>query len=127
MSVRVGSEHRSRFDDPEEGRRALRQSWIWLGMLPVHFVLATLLGDWLISIQGYQSGTEELLPLSVVALAGIPAVLVMIAPTIPAARLARKAIAMGEPNGRTPAVIAITVAVAGVLLNLAALILGRLS
>lgn len=124
MSVRLDSVRRG--DRIDDGRRALRYSWASVGLIPFSFVAAMVLGDWLVTVQGYQSGSEELLPLSVVALAGIPAMLVLIAPAISAVLFSIKAVRMGTRNGRVPGVIGATFGVGAVLLNLLPFVLGRL-
>lgn len=79
MSRRATLVHDPETTRTNEGRRALRVAWAAVAMIPVGFVVAMVLGDWLITVQGYESGTTDVLPLSVVALAGIPALLALIA------------------------------------------------
>ncbi len=115
--------------DPEstrtdDARRALRLAWAAVAFIPVAFVAAMVLGDWLISVQGYQSGTTESLPLKVVATAGIPALLVLIAPTLPALLFGRKAEHLGMVEGRVPAIIGGVVGVVMILLNLVSVVAG---
>jgi len=65
----------------EQARRELRPAWIFLAILPISFGAAMVLGDWLLSVQGYERGDGEV-PVSVVLSAGVPAMLVMVAPTL---------------------------------------------
>jgi hypothetical protein len=112
--------------EPQHGRRSLHLAWASVVLIPVAFVLAMVLGDWLITIQGYETGSEEALPLGVVALAGIPALLVMIAPTVTAMVFGRRAITLGVPEGKTPLIIGAVVAAGAILLNLGGLAVDRL-
>jgi len=108
------------------GRRALRAAWISVAAMPVAFVLAMVLGDSLLSLQGYDSGSEQPAPLGVILLAGLPALLVLIAPTIPAILFGFRASRLGRPNGIVPAVIGIVVAAWSLLGNLLPLVFGSL-
>lgn len=110
----------------QHGRRSLHLAWASVVLIPVAFVLAMVLGDWLISIQGYETGSDQPLPLGVVALAGIPALLVMIAPTIPAMVFGQRAMKLGVPAGKTPLMIGVVVAAGAILLNFASLAIDRL-
>ncbi len=107
-----------------DGRRALIAAWISVALLPVSFVAAMVLGDALLSLQGYESGDTEPIPPGVVALAGIPAVLVLIAPTIPAMVFGFRARRLGVPSGIVPAVIGAVALVVGLVLNTLPLLLG---
>lgn len=108
------------------GRRALRAAWISVAAMPVAFVLAMVLGDSLLSLQGYDSGSEQPAPLGVILLAGIPALLVLIAPTIPAILFGFRASRLGRANGIVPAVIGIVVAAWCILSNLLPLVISSL-
>ena len=111
---------------PREGRRALIAAWISVALLPVSFVAAMILGDALLSLQGYESGGEEPIPLGVVALAGIPAVLVLITPTIPAMVFGSRARHRGVPAGIWPAVIGAVALGYGLITNALPLLLTTL-
>lgn len=126
VSRRAALVHEPETTRTDEGRRYLRLAWAAVAMIPVGFVAAMVLGDWLITVQGYESGTTEVLPLSVVALAAIPALLVLVAPTIPAVLFGRRAFRLGLVEGRVPAVIGGVAGAGMVLLNLASLLVGRI-
>lgn len=98
-------------------RRILRTGWIVFALLPVAFVGAELLGDWLLSLQGYSSGDEHLPP-AVVLRAGLPALLVLVAPPIAGAWYGRRAERLGHRGGRALLIAGTVVAAAFVLINL---------
>lgn len=87
--------------------RLTRRAWWAFAGLPVSFVIASLLGGWLIDLQGYDPDAAGSLPMRVLALAGIPATLVLIAPAVAAVLLGRDAMHHGEPDGRSPAIVGI--------------------
>lgn len=98
-------------------RRVLRTGWVVFALLPVAFVGAAILGDWLLSVQGYSSGDEEL-PTAVVLRAGLPALLVLVAPSIAGAWCGHRAERLGHPGGRALFIVGAVVAAASVVLNL---------
>jgi hypothetical protein len=57
----------------EVGRRCLRWAWISVALLPLGFVGGMLLGEALVSAQGFEVGSDELPPPGVALLAGLPA------------------------------------------------------
>jgi hypothetical protein len=81
------------------------------------------LGDGLLTLQGYQSGDSDI-PAQVVLRAGIPAVLVLIAPTIPAIGFGLRVRQLGIPAGAIPALVGLVVAGISILLNALPLALG---
>jgi len=101
----------------EQARRTLRLAWICLGMLPISFAAAMVLGDWLLSVQGYQSGDDEI-PVGAVLSAGLPAVLVLVAPTLGAGWFGWRAKRLGHPNWLVPVVVATVIAAGSIALNL---------
>jgi hypothetical protein len=46
-------------DRDTRARRAIRLAWISLCLLPISFGGAMVAGDWLLAVQGYQSGAED--------------------------------------------------------------------
>jgi hypothetical protein len=108
----------------DAGRRSLRVAWASVVAIPFTTVGAFFLGDWLLSLQGYQSGSEVSAPLGAALLAGIPAVLLMLAPTIPAMIFGFRARARGVTSGIIPAAIGAVVAAGALLPNTLPLLLG---
>lgn len=102
--------------DPQ-ARRVLRWGWWLYALLPVAFVPASLLGGWLLSLQGYD-GTEPDLPTSAALLAGLPAVLVLVSPMVASAWCGRRAETLGDPRGRALWLVSALVVVLLVGLNL---------
>jgi hypothetical protein len=86
-------------------------------LLPVSFLAAMLLGDWLLVMAGYSSG-EQNIPASVALKAGLPAVVVLVAPLVAAAWCGRRAQARGHPAGRALFLTAAIVAAESIVLNL---------
>lgn len=108
---------------PQAGaaHRALRAAWISVGFFVVSFVAAMVLGDWLITVQGYTSGSE--VPLGVALRAGLPALLVLIAPAFPAVGFGLRAKRLGAENGQIPAIVGGALGVLAILQNLGNLVL----
>ncbi|MGZ5373710.1 MAG: hypothetical protein ACXWXF_10365 [Aeromicrobium sp.] len=109
----------------DEARRSLRVAWIWVAVIPVAFVAAMILGEGILTVQGYDSG-ETSLPTRPVLVAGIPAILVMIAPTIPAIRYGLRARRRGVGHGIIPAGIAVFYLAFAVLTNMLSFLFTRL-
>jgi hypothetical protein len=59
-------------------------AWVSVVAIPLAFVAAILVGEGLLSIQGYDSGGEESPPIGATLLSAIPAIVIMIAPAISA-------------------------------------------
>jgi hypothetical protein len=97
--------------------RLTRRAWIAVACIPVGFVASMVVGEGLFALQGYESADEDA-PASAVALAGGTGILVFAIPCLVAWLLGRRAVAGGEPQGRTPALVAVTVGAVFVLLNL---------
>ena len=69
--------HHGRTARPQESHPS-RKAWAAAAFIPVAFVVAMVLGEGLLSWQGYESGNENI-PFGVVALAGTGATLFLIA------------------------------------------------
>ena len=108
-----------------EARRSLRFAWISVAVMPVAFVAAMVIGEGLLTMQGYESGSAESVPVGVALKAGIPAVLVLIAPAVTAMLFGFRARRRGASNGMIPAVIGIVVGGYCVLMNTLVLIFGK--
>lgn len=102
-------------------RRVLRTGWVVFALLPVAFVGAELLGDWLLGLQGYSSGNGSV-PVAVALRTGLPALLVLIAPALAGAWCGHKAARLGHPGGQPLFITGVVVAAAMVLLNLGQLL-----
>ena len=102
-----------------------RRAWIAVACIPVGFVASMVVGEGLIAMLGYDSGDEDV-PAGPVALAGGTAIVVFLIPCLVAWLLGRRAMARGEPQGSTPALVAVTIGVVFVLLNLVGLV-GRIA
>ena len=105
------------------GRGAARLAWWSLALFPVSFVGAFLVGEGLMSLTGHGSGEG---PVWAVAVSGIPALLVAVAPTGVTIHFARLALRLGRGEALAPVVIALTVAGGFVLLNLLAYVVGSI-
>ncbi|HEX2892916.1 MAG TPA: hypothetical protein VHO29_02815 [Marmoricola sp.] len=94
-----------------------RRAWIAVWTIPVGFVVAMVVGEGLAAALGYESSDEDA-PAGVMVLAGGAATLVFLVPCVAAWLLGRRAVAGGEPQGSTPALVGAVVGVVFVLLNL---------
>ena len=98
-------------------------AWVCVALLPVGFVAAMVLGEWLIYLLGYEIGTEAVVPLGPALLASIPALILMFAPAGAAAWFGMRARKRGREGGLIPAIIGATVCVCLLLLNVPVLLL----
>jgi hypothetical protein len=105
--------------------RDLRRAWVAVALLPVALVLAMVVGEGLISALGYHSGSQEPVPVGPVLLAGVPALLLLVAPGVAAVRYGRRAYRAGRREAAVPAWIGGVTAVMVVAQNLLAFLLGR--
>jgi len=104
-------------DRDTRARRAIRLAWISLGLLPISFGGAMIVGDWLLAVQGYQSGAEDIATTAALK-AGLPAVLVLLTPTASAAWFALAAKKLGHPGWKAPMITAAVLAAVSIVLNL---------
>lgn len=108
----------------DQGRRSLRWAWVSVALIPVAFVAAMFIGEGLLSLQGYESGSEKLPPIGAALLASLPALLVMIAPDLSAIWCGLLARRHGLRNGIFPAVIGIVAAAFAVITAILPRLLG---
>jgi hypothetical protein len=97
-------------------RSALRAAWVCLGLTPVAVVGAMVLGEWLLTRQGYDSGDSGI-PRLVMLTAGGPAVLILLAPCLAAVGFGLQARRRGAVNWMIPTLIGGVLAVAFVVQN----------
>jgi hypothetical protein len=83
-----------------------------------------LIGEGLLSLQGFESGAEEFPPLGVTLRAAVPAGLVMIAPAVSAVVFGFRARKRGGGAGIAPAVIGIVAIAYGIVANTLPRLLG---
>jgi uncharacterized membrane protein len=105
--------------------RDLRLAWVAVALLPVALVLAMVVGEGLISALGYQSGSQEPVPVGPVLLASVPALVILIAPGVAAVHYGRRAYRAGRRKAAVPAWIGGVTAVVVVAQNLLAFLIGR--
>lgn len=105
-------------DKPAAAGRAMLWAWISVALLPLGFVAAMVLGEWLIYLQGYESGTDQAVPLGPAMLASIPAMLLIVAPAGTATWFGMRARRLGRDAGLIPAIIGCTVGIGFVGLNM---------
>src|SRR5512140_1086723 len=110
---------------PTRVSRLTRRAWIAVGCIPVGFVASMVVGEGLFAMQGYDSGDEDA-PWRAVALAGGAGILVFAIPCLVAWLLGRRAVARGEPQGSTPALVAAIIGIMFVLMNLVGVV-GRIA
>jgi len=100
-----------------DARLNVRRAWLSLALLPVSLVFALFFGDWLLTLQGYESSVDRVVPVTVALLAGVPAVLVMVAPGVAAIFFGMRAIRNGLPSGRVPAMLGAALTIGLIVLN----------
>ncbi|MEZ5080155.1 MAG: hypothetical protein R2878_05750 [Thermoleophilia bacterium] len=93
---------------------AYRRAWWSLAFFPVSLVLAFVVGEGLIALLG--GGDDP--PVWKVLVAGGAGMLVFALPGVAAVFEGRRAMRLGRPEGRTPAVIGAVLATGFVVLNL---------
>ena len=85
------------------------------------------LGDWLLTVQGRQPGDEAVVPFGLAVRAGLPALVVLVAPAVLAMVLGlRAARRHGLRAGLLPAEVGLIVTIAAVVLNLVSYVVGLL-
>ena len=102
---------------PVAGQSDVRRAWASLLLFPIVFLAAFAIGEGLASALGYPAGGDEDAPLWVMLTASVPALAVFAAPAVLATVFARRAERAGNPQGRTPMVIALVVAGGFIALN----------
>ncbi|MFR0357474.1 hypothetical protein [Streptomyces sediminimaris] len=109
---------------PVKAHRDVRRAWWTLLLLFPAFVAAVFLGDWLLSLQGYDD-SDASVPLGTTLVAGGCALLVLIAPPLAALFYGLRGHRHGDPGGLAPALVGGITAVVLVVLNVVALVTGR--
>ncbi|KQV71408.1 hypothetical protein ASC64_05080 [Nocardioides sp. Root122] len=94
-----------------------RAWWSLLAFLPA-FGLAFAVGEGLAAALGYPPGGADQAPWWVMVVATVPALVVFVVPAVLSWHFGRRAMALGDPRGRYPVVVALVVAGGFVLLNL---------
>lgn len=105
------------------GSRDLKVAWWSLALVPAGFLVATLVGEGLLSLLGYDVATDRV-PARIVAVAGLPALALLLAAPAAAVGYGRRALRAGNRAGRTPMVIGAALAVALVAINVASYVWG---
>lgn len=100
-----------------DGSRYARRAW-WslLGFVPT-FALAFAIGEGLISALGYPTGGAEQAPWWAALVAVVPALVVFALPAVFAVHFGRRAVALGDPHGRVPMIVAVVVAAGFAFMN----------
>lgn len=109
-----------------EGQRYLRWAWVFIGVTPVALAAGILLGEGLLTWQGYESDASGAIPVVVVLRAAVPALLVILVPPFLAAIFGFAARRHGDPRGSVPAWIGVAVGAGVILSNTLPLLLTRL-
>ena len=112
-----GAGRRGRAPGTERGGLRRRAWWSVLGLVP-SLAVAFLVGEGIAAALGHPPGGTETAEWWVLLAAGGPALLVFVLPAVLAVHFGRQAARLGDPHGRTPAVVAVVVAGTFVVLNL---------
>lgn len=107
----------------DEADSVYRRAWWSLALFPVSFVAAFVIGEGLISMLTDDVDDAALWEMLVAA---VPAMVVFAVPGVLAVVLGRKAMRLGRPEGRWPAIVGAVIGVGFVLQNAAAYLLGLL-
>jgi hypothetical protein len=102
--------------------RDLRNAWIAVALIPVAFVVATVVGEFAVAALGYPSGGDKSTPTGIRAAVGIPATLLLVAPGVIAGIYGLRARREGEPRGLWPSAIGFAVTAVFLLQTIASLI-----
>lgn len=126
----AGGSVRRRHDDPGEQsrpdpRRPQRLAWISLACVPLAYVAATLIGAGVLSLLGYDTSTNQTIPLRGVAPAVAAATLVFLVPCAAAVRFGRRAARSGARSGTLAAAIGSLLAALFVVVNVTGMLVGR--
>lgn len=100
-----------------KSRAALRRAWLSLALLPVSVIAAMVLGDWLVAEMGVEDGAADVDP-GVALRAGVPALLVLISPTLLTVWFGLRARRYRHPAWKGPVTTAVAIAVGFAALNL---------
>lgn len=107
----------------DEADKAYHRAWWSLALYPVSFAGAFAIGEGLYSALTDGAGDAAFWQVMV---AGIPAMIVFIVPGVLAVWQGRKAMRLGRPEGRWPAIVGAVIGGGFVLQNAAAYVLGLL-
>lgn len=110
-----------------DAQAALSRAWWSLLGFVVTFALAFGIGEGIASALGHPAGGSEPASWWVMLLAAGPALVVFVLPAVAAVHYGRRAMRLGEPRGRWPAVVGVVVAGGFVLLNAVSAIAGLLA
>jgi hypothetical protein len=124
MGLMRGGETTAAPETSANSRRVMRFAWISVGLIPVAFVVAMLIGEGLIGLQGFESGSGQTPPVAAILLAAIPAVLVAFAPAVCAIVFGFRARRHGVGVGVVPAGLGIVAVAYTVIANALPVILG---
>jgi hypothetical protein len=97
----------------------MRRAWWSLALFPVSFVAAFVIGEGLFS--WLDDGVGDA-PIWVIVASAVPAFVAFALPAVLTYRLGRRAVALGRPDGMTPAITAAGLAAAFVVMNLVAFV-----
>lgn len=107
------------------GRFFLRWGWVSVAVIPVGFALGMLVGEGLLALEGYGSGSEQSIPVGPLLVAAVPALAVLVAPGVLAAWFGARALAEDEARGAWPLAIGLVAAAGSVLLNVLGYVVNR--
>ena len=102
-------------------------AWVSVASLPIAFVMAMLTGEGLLAMMGYGSGDGTMVPIGVVLIAGVPALLLLVAPAVTAVLCGRRAVRAGRTAGRVPATIGGAIGLLALILNVLPFVVARLA
>jgi hypothetical protein len=94
--------------DASRDGRSVTRAWISLAVLPLFLVLAMAVGEGLYALFGYQPENADA-PFGVNLVASVPALLVMLVPTVAAVFYGWRAHLVGDRRAYVPAILALLI------------------
>ncbi|MGZ4447734.1 MAG: hypothetical protein ACXVWZ_01130 [Nocardioides sp.] len=108
---------------PSTGQdRDVRRAWWSFALYAPSLVAAFLTGEGLLAAMGHSGDQSP--PAGIALAAGLPAIVVFALPTLLVWFFGRRAVRGGDPDGRTPVVVALVVAGGFLAMNLLQLVAG---
>lgn len=102
--------------------RDVRRAWWSLALFVPSLVAAFLTGEVLLAAMGHSDDQSP--PARIALLAGVPAILVFALPTLLVWYFGHRAERHGNPEGRTPVIVAVVIAGGFLAMNLLQLVVG---
>ncbi|MBM7503219.1 hypothetical protein ACFPER_07040 [Agromyces aurantiacus] len=101
----------------DRGRIAVIWAWVCIALVPVAYVVATLVGGAMLALAGVDEGSTVRPPTAIVLPIGLVSIAVLIAPPVAAIVLGIRAARRGHGSGVVAAVLGAVVVTLAIVLN----------